>query len=581
MKDLSHTAPGKIAGGHMLARALRAKGVDRVFSLCGGFINPIYMGCQDYGIEVIGTRNEMEAGFLATATARCTRKPSVCIAEPSGFTNYVSAVAEAYYAGDPVIFISATSNTHNFDNQGFKEMPQAEVVRCMTKYAIEVNEPQRIAWFLDKAWDIAIQHPTGPVQLCIPTNFLFTGQIDAEPKAGTRHFDPTRSKVHHPAPNPADLECVANALREARKPAILAGPGVWYSEAETALAELADSLSIPVFVATTHSKAIDQSHRCAAGLLDYHQNHGSHLVGEEADLLLLLGAHLDFPVNFGEAPLVHPQTKMIAVNASSRELSNNALVDERVCCDVGMMITALKQQAGLAANIDSTWLSRIQTKRAEHVSQFAAALSDQDSQSVHPLRLCHDVLMSLGENDICVIDGGDIASWFEMAINAWSQSGRRIKGIFAPGPWEQKGTGPAFATAIQLANPGSRVVLITGDGSFGLAPGFTPLDTAADLELPVTVVIANNAQWGMIQNQQKAMWSGRVVATSLRDRSIAPIMRAAGVSTHSVSSAAELHAALEQVKAQALPSLIEVRTDATPSPITAGMIEMRVRTAIE
>ena len=82
MKDISKTQPGKITGGHMLARALKAKGIDRVFSLCGGFINPIYMGCLEYGIEVVGTRNELEAGFLATATTRCTRKPSVVIAEP-------------------------------------------------------------------------------------------------------------------------------------------------------------------------------------------------------------------------------------------------------------------------------------------------------------------------------------------------------------------------------------------------------------------------------------------------------------------------------------------------------------------
>ena len=121
MKDISKTQPGKITGGHMLARALKAKGIDRVFSLCGGFINPIYMGCLEYGIEVVGTRNELEAGFLASATTRCTRKPSVVIAEPSGFTNYISAIAEAYYAGDPVIFISATANANNFDNQGFKE----------------------------------------------------------------------------------------------------------------------------------------------------------------------------------------------------------------------------------------------------------------------------------------------------------------------------------------------------------------------------------------------------------------------------------------------------------------------------
>jgi acetolactate synthase-1/2/3 large subunit len=581
MIDLSKTAPGKITGGHMLARALRDKGVDRVFSLCGGFINPIYMGCLDYDIEVVGTRNEMEAGFLATAMARCTRKPSVCIAEPSGFTNYVSAVAEAYYGGDPVIFISASANSNNFDNKGFKEMPQAEVVRCMTKYSIEINDPQRIGWFLDKAWDIATQHPAGPVQLCIPTNFLFTKQLEAEAPAGARRYDPTRNKIHRPTPNPVDLAEVASLLRQAKSPAIIAGPGVWYGEADRDLADLCDQWNLPVFVPLTHSKSIDQSHRCAAGLIDYHQNHCSRMVGEEADVVLMLGAQLDFPLNFGEAPLINPNSTLITVNATARELSNNALSDVRVCSDVKMFIQALREVPDLGANVAPDWLDRIRSRRQAQVAEFQEVLTVDTANNVHPMRLCYEVLMSLGENDICVIDGGDIAAWFESAINAWSFSGRKIKGIFAPGPWEQMGTGPAFATAIQMANPDSRVVLITGDGSFGLAPGFTPMETAVDNQIPVTIVVANNHQWGMIQNQQKAMWAGKVVATSLRKMEYHPIMAAAGVFSQKATDAQGIVDALAAARGQSMPAFIEVFTEAASSPITQGLVEMRMRTAIE
>jgi len=186
----------------------------------------------------------------------------------------------------------------------------------------------------------------------------------------------------------------------------------------------------------------------------------------------------------------------------------------RVCSDVKMFVQALAAKLNASDAVDSSWLDAIQTRRQKQVAEYHDVLRGNSEGKMHPLRLCFDVLMSLQKEDICVIDGGDIAAWFEMAINAWSVEGRPIKGIFAPGPWEQMGTGPAFATAIQLANPDSRVVLITGDGSFGLAPGFTPMDTALDMGLPVTMVVANNSQWGMIQNQQKAMWAGRVVATS-------------------------------------------------------------------
>jgi acetolactate synthase-1/2/3 large subunit len=109
MTDAAKPLAGKIAGGHLLAKAMADKGIKRIFSVCGGFINPAYMGCEQFGIEVIGCRNELEAGFMAAATARLTREVAVCLVEPSGFTNYVSGVAEAHYTGAPVIFITAVA----------------------------------------------------------------------------------------------------------------------------------------------------------------------------------------------------------------------------------------------------------------------------------------------------------------------------------------------------------------------------------------------------------------------------------------------------------------------------------------
>ena len=578
MTDISQAPEGKIAGGHMLARAMKAKGIDRIFALCGGFINPALIGCQDYDIDIVAARNELEAGFMATATARLNREVQVCLAEPSGFTNYVSAVAEAYFAGDPVIFIGISGNTHNFDNKGFKELPQSEVVDCMTKYSIEVNEPGRIAWFFDKAYDIAANQPSGPVQLTIPTNFIFTKQIDAEAPAGARVFDPSRRKVHRPHPNPADLELVATALSQAKNPAIMAGEGVWHGSAEQDLADFAAATSIPVFGSFTHLKAMDMSHPMHMGLLDYHQNPCSRLIGEECDVLLLLGAELDFPVNFGEAPLINADTQIIAVNATARELANSMLANERVCADIKMLVQALSEP-GRVTPTNGEWVSRLRQSRDESLAEYRPFLESNDGR-MHPMRITYDALMALGEDDILVLDGGDIACWGEIAINAWALEGRKIGGIFGPGPWEQMGTGPAFATAIQMARPNSKVVLITGDGSLGLAPGLTPMETAIDRGINVTMVVANNAQWGMIQEQQRSMY-GRIYATSLRDVDYHKIFAAAGAEAQVVTEGDAFMPALVDAMGQDSPSFIEVKSLGTASPITAGLVEMRVRTAIE
>ena len=577
--DISKTLEGKITGGHMLGRAMAAKGVKRVFGLCGGFINPIFMGCADNGIEVIGCRNEMEAGFMAAAYARVTREPAICIAEPSGFTNYVSAVAEAYYAGDPVMFISASANTHHFDNSGFKEMPQADVVKCMTKYAIEVNEGQRISWFFDKAWDIASNSPTGPIQLAIPTNFLFSGAYSADAPETARQFDPKRKKVHKPGPNPDDLSEIADLLKKSKRPVVIAGPGVWYSHSEKMVADFSAANNIPIFQPLTHVKSILPSHPMNMGLIDYHQNPCSRLVGAEADLVILLSAQLDFPLNFGEAPIFNPKQTMVAVDPSARELSNIMLANHRICSDVGVLFQSLAQQK-VIVGADPAWITKIREAKVESNAAYDEILANKEGP-VHPLRLCIDALDSLGEDDIIVIDGGDIAAWFEVSLNIWGAKGKKIKYLVNPGPWEQMGTGPAFATGVKMANPDSNVVLVTGDGSLGLAPGLTPLETSMDNNAPITIVVANNGQWGMIQEQQKAMW-GRVVATDLRHLDYASIFAGAGAHAETVHSADDIKPAIRRslTNNEKTSGLIDVKTISMPSPITQGLIDMRIKTAI-
>ena len=335
-----------------------------------------------------------------------------------------------------------------------------------------------------------------------------------------------------------------------------------------------------MFTPFTHFKSIDMSHPLYMGLLDYHQNPCSRLVSAEADVLLLLGGRLDFGVNYGEAPLIGNDTTLISVNPTARELSDNALADVRVCSDVKAFVQSLNASARITP-ADNDWADRIRQERLDSLGPYQEFLKS-DALPVHPLRLCYDVLMSLGEEDVLVVDGGDISCWCEIAFNAWAFEGRKIGGIVANGPWEQMGTGPAFSTAVKMAKPESNVVLITGDGALGLAPGLTPMETAIDRGVAVTMIVANNAQWGMIQEQQKAMW-GQAYATSLRDVDYHKIFEAAGAHAQLVTEPGETVPALKRVweQNQTVPSFIEVKTLPTASPITQGLVEMRVRTAIE
>ena len=241
---MDNSFSGKMQGGQILAKAIALKGIKRVFGLCGGFLNPIFDGCLKYGVEVVGTRHEMEAGFLASATSRLQREPVVVLAEPSGFTNYISAVAEAFHSGDPVIFISVGSIFHRQDHQGFKEMPQHRVVESFTKYSKQVTSGDRLHEFFDKAYDIACNLPTGPVELSVPINFVFSHY---EMGGKKRTFDLASKKVHHPAVNPSDLDLVVDLLKDAKNPVIIAGSGIHQSQAEKALDAFSSKFQIPYF----------------------------------------------------------------------------------------------------------------------------------------------------------------------------------------------------------------------------------------------------------------------------------------------------------------------------------------------
>lgn len=571
------TISNKLQGGHLLAKSIKEKGIKRVFALPGGFVNPIYDGLLEYGVDLVGARSEQEAGFLACMQARISRCPSVCIAEPSGFTNYISAMAEAYHAHDPVIFICANSISHRWDRKGFKETEQARMMELISKYSIMVNDGARITEFFDKAYHIAVNHPTGPVQLSIPVNFLYS-KYDTSEKEIDRKFDLSKIKIHHPHPELEDISLVIKELMRAKKPVIIAaGEAIWWEDVEKELQEFSASTAIPVFNPTWHIKMHDLTHYYNMGLADIHQNPASRLIYQESDLVIFLGCSLDFSLDFGEPPLFKKGAKMIAVNSSVKELSDNHVADDLVLSNIKPFLKALGKKAS-SLKIDKSWTEKIRSHRRDYCEKHKE-VAISNGKPIHPLRLCLDVFHSLGENDYLCIDGGDIYGWFETALNIWALGGKRIKGLIHSGPFDQLGTGVSFATAVKLNNPNSNVVLVSGDGAFGLAPGLPP-ETAIHYNAPITIVVAKNKAWGMINQQQKAIWK-REYKTDLRDVPYHKMVEGMGGYGELVEDPADIIPAIKRAFKSNVPSLIDVVTKNVVSPITQGLADMRERSSAE
>ena len=573
MKETSIS--GKMQGGQILAKAMALKGVEQVFSLCGGFLNPIYDGCLEYNVEVVGTRNEMEAGFMASAVARLKREPVVVLAEPSGFTNYISSVAEAFHSGDPVIFISVGSIFHRLDHMGFKEMPQHRVVESFTKYSVRVTSGDRIHEFFDKAYEIASNLPTGPVELSIPINFVFSHYEMGNKK---RFFDLSSKKVHHPPVYHSDLELVSELLKDASNPVIIAGAGIHQSHAEKALMSFSDRFGIPYFHSNhLEIRQVDFTQDTYMGLADIHQNPASRLIHEKADVVLCIGTKMDYCLDFGEPPLFNAESTLVCVNPSSRELADNHIADHGILADSKLFLDELSQKLK-CNNLDPQWCEQIRTRRfAENNKLLEAAASNE--APIHPLQAAVASLQELTDNDYLIVDGGDAHGWQETALNLTSLEGKNLKGLMMSGPFAQLGVGVSFATATKMAVPDSKVLLISGDGSFGLNPGL-PLETAIDRRIPIVVVVFNNQAWGMIRNQQKAIWN-RTCATDLRDVPFHKIVEAAGGYGELVEKAEDLRPAIQRAFESGLPALLNVQTQDVKSHLTVGLVDRREKSSIE
>lgn len=566
---------GRMQGGSVLAKAMALKGIKQVYSLCGGFLNPIYDGCLEYGIEVVGTRNEMEAGFMASAASRVNRTPMVVLAEPSGFTNYISAVAEAFHSGDPVIFISVASIYHREDQMGFKEMPQHRVVESFTKYSVKITSGDRFHEYFDKAYDIACNLPTGPVHLSIPINFVFSHYEMGKEK---RSFNLEYKKKHTPPIHEDDLNLIAGLLKESKKPVVIAGAGIHQSHAEAALSSFCQGFNIPFFHSNhLEIRQIDFTLPVYMGLADIHQNPASRMILEEADLVLCIGTKMDYCLDFGQPPLFNADSTLVCVNPTSRELADNHIADYGILADSKLFLEALQNTSTLSY-LDESWCGRIRDRRIADNKELFETVS-LNEKPIHPMQACVDVIREMTDEDYLIVDGGDAHGWQESALNVTSLEGKNLKALMMSGPFAQLGIGVSFATATKMVDPGSRVVLISGDGSFGLNPGL-PLETAIDRNIPFVVVVLNNQAWGMIQNQQKALWN-RTCATDLRDVPFHKIIEAAGGYGELVETAQDLKPALQRAFDSGKPALLNVLTQNVKSKLTVGLVDRREKSSIE
>ena len=286
----------KVRGGMLLARALREKGITQVFTLSGGFCNPLLEGLMECGIPVINTPHEQIAGHLADGTTRITRQPTVCLVGPEGFANAVPAMMEAWGERSPVIFVTGSSTLKREGSGGFKEINDVAIAAPLTKYSASVTDGERILEFVDRAYKIALSGYPGPVHLSVPVDIMFSS-FDETAGQLERPFDRTPGRPARAWPCPKDLVRITDRLCGAGRPVLIGGHGIWWSGAERKLENAGRRLGIPVFNIPYHQKLLGEESESYMGLADIHQYPPSKFAIGESDVALVVGGRLDNQMN--------------------------------------------------------------------------------------------------------------------------------------------------------------------------------------------------------------------------------------------------------------------------------------------
>lgn len=552
-----------IQGGHLVARALHQAGVTHLFTLCGGHIQAIYDGCLTEGIRVVDTRHEQSAGHAADGWARATGQIGVCaVTAGPGVTDVVTAAANAFRAGVPMLIIGGAGPTVFRHMGSLQDMDHVELMRPITKWSASISETRRLAEYVSIAIRKATTGVPGPVFLEMPLDLLMEYVDENDYPMPANYRSDARS-----APDPVQLAEAAELLKAAKQPMIIVGSQLrWSRDPAGSLDRFLTAFDMPCFV-----------NGMARGLVDPTSPRFLNRVRKNAltnaDLVIICGTPFDFRLNYGvdrppvpgaqsgtvgamllqmTTPSINPAAKFIQIDLDPSEIGRNRGVEVGLVADTGLALEALVAAAGGQTHDYSAWTGRLRASEAKKQAEMAEEMT-LESNPPNPLRLCAEVNKFLKPGDVVVGDGGDFVATAAYTL--------RVHGVgtwMDPGPLGTLGVGPGYAMAAKLARPDSNVVLMLGDGSFGL--NGMEFEAMARQGIKVVGIIGNDACWTQIYRGQEEIYGeDRCVATKLDYTRYDKMAEALGCHAEWVERVEDIVPALERAFASPKPAVVNVK----------------------
>ena len=531
----------KVTGNGILAQALKHEGVQALFFLSGGPMDDFYDEADKIGIRLIDARHEQGAAMMAHGWSRVTGEVGVCAAcSGPGTTNLVTGIVTAMADACPIIALGGASSSELTHWDDFQGVDQVSLMKPITKWAAQASSAARIPELVSMAFRRSRGSRPGPVYLDLPGDVLYQ-ELDED----AVHY-PTNSRTD--ARSLGDPELVKRAielLAEAERPLVLTGTGVFWSRAWDELREFVEATGIPFYTTPQGRGVIAEDHALSFPA-------ARSLAFREADAAIAIGTRNSWIWQFMQAPRFAPDLKFIQVNTDRDEIGHNRPVDLGIVGDARMVLRQLTAEAnarGFAGKQASPWVEQLAAKEAENAARNEPLLNSDRTPS-HPLRLMKEVRDFLPRDAIVVVDGHDTLNFARQSIPTYLP-GHRLNS----GGSGCMGVGLPFGIGAQAARPDKQVLVLHGDGSFGI--NAINLDTAVRHGLPVVTVINVNGGWTATPEGRRLTPGIHLGAEQRYDR----LGEALGAHGEYVDEPGQIRPALERAFASGKPAVINVVTD--------------------
>ena len=532
-------------GNTLIARSLKKQGVDHMFGIVGFPVFGIAAAAQAAGIQFIGMRNEQAASYAAGAVGYLTGRPGACLTVSGpGMIHGIAGLANAQENCWPMLLLGGASNSYQEGRGAFQEAPQVELARIYSKYAARPDQTGRIPFYCEQAVRATINGRPGAAYLDFPDDFLAAQVEESDSVIPERCPDPPRTQAAS-----ADVARAIDVLREAERPLVIIGKGAAYSRAEQEVRAFIEATQIPFLSSPMGKGVVDDEHALSVAP-------ARGLALQDADVVVLLGARLNWIMHFGLPPRFDANVKTIQIDIHGEEIGRNVPAEVGLVGDikavVGQLNEALEAEPYTFA-ADAAWRKTLGDKVAENKT-FVQNMMNDDAVPMGYYRVLREIREQSPPGTIIQAEGANTMDISRSVLMHSSPRERLDAATFGT-----MGVGLAQAIAAQVVHPDRKVVCIEGDSAFGFSG--MEVETACRYQLPIVFVIINNNGIGMgFDALPEDRFQSPAMAYTI-EAGYEKMIEGFGGKGYSVRTPAELSASLKQALDDSMPSIINVHID--------------------